>query len=608
MIQTLPSALWSFLWALSMISVFFAERLATSSPARWAGLAVAAALFVGALGARVIRGTAQYPDRQKVERIFGFLIVLSGVALGLYFLSASPVLRNYPRTLGILSVLWPALLCAVLFPTFFGELSYASIASAVSEKAQSTESGRVRDAFLAGLGLSGALVFAFSAYYVASELDRKWDFSYFRTAKPGQASLKIIHGLDAPLDVSLFFPPANEVSGEVAEFFSELAKQSTLLKVGHYDIALDPLKAKELGVTGNGAVVISRGAKKEQLLLGLDLERAGTQLRALDSEIQKMLLAATRPKRILYFTTGHGERSATAGIKTDQRVNDRLLRQLLTAQNNDIRPLGAAEGLANEVPADAAAVFIIGPTQNLLPQEIESLIRYFRKEGRLFVALDPEPGLDFRSLMTPLGLIFDPVELANDKVFARISNQINDRANIVSASFTSHPSVSTLNLLGNRSPLVLLGAGSVERAVDVPADLTVEVTVRAMGDTWNDVNPNFTFDPPREQKKAWGLVATAARRNNSHARAVVVADSDALSDWMLEKMGNPYLALDTTKWMLGDDAISGTVNSETDLPVQHTKKEDVTWFYLSVFLFPAAVLGIGAWVGRRRRNSARVAT
>ena len=78
------------------------------------------------------------------------------------------------------------------------------------------EAARVRAALFAGLGLSFALVFAFGAMFVAANRDPKWDLSYFRTAKPGDATRNIIRALQEPLEVSLFFPPANEVREQVA--------------------------------------------------------------------------------------------------------------------------------------------------------------------------------------------------------------------------------------------------------------------------------------------------------------------------------------------------------------------------------------------------------
>jgi hypothetical protein len=37
-----------------------------------------------------------------------------------------------------------------------------------------------------------------------------------------------------------------------------------------------------------------------------------------------------------------------------------------------------------------------------------------------------------------------------------------------------------------------------------------------------------------------------------------------------------------------------------DVPIQHTRKQDVFWFYSSIFLGPAVVLGVGYAATRRK--------
>ena len=85
---------------------------------------------------------------------------------------------------------------------------------------------RIQDALLSGVGMAFALVFAFTLTYIASERDKKVDLSYFRTARPGESTHKIVRTLDQPVSVSLFFPPANEVREEVASYFDDLKKES----------------------------------------------------------------------------------------------------------------------------------------------------------------------------------------------------------------------------------------------------------------------------------------------------------------------------------------------------------------------------------------------
>jgi len=55
-----------------------------------------------------------------------------------------------------------------------------------------------------------------------------------------------------------------------------LKKESKMLEVQSYDRDVDPQKARELGVSGNGIVVVARGGHREQLSVGLELEGART--------------------------------------------------------------------------------------------------------------------------------------------------------------------------------------------------------------------------------------------------------------------------------------------------------------------------------------------
>jgi hypothetical protein len=83
-----------------------------------------------------------------------------------------------------------------------------------------------------------------------------------------------------------------------------------------------------------------------------------------------------------------------------------------------------------------------------------------------------------------------------------------------------------------------------------------------------------------------------------------MADVDAVSDGVLNNMGNAYLAVDTLRWLTGEEDIAGTVSTEEDVPIQHTREQDVAWFYATVFLGPALVLAVGFVATRRRGRRA----
>jgi hypothetical protein len=604
----------SVLFGAGLVLLFIGERLLSSGAGRVVLSGAGAALVVAAIALRVLRLLRAEGERRRVERILLFLLLAGVGALLLYALQSdlwakvagAGLSKTAPKLGGVLVALWPAALAFSLLPTFLVEMSYAAM-----QRVPRVEVGRVRDALLSGVGLASALVFAFTVYYVASERDAKADFSYFRTARPGQATRNIVRALDQPLDVHLFFPPANEVREQVTEYLTDLAHESPNLKLSIWDQALDPKKAKELGVSGNGTVVLARGGRRELMAIGLELDKSRGQLRSFDQDFQKRLLGLAKARRTIYFTTGHGERSSEKATPTDQRWTIGVLREMYGKQNYEVRNLGVAEGLASAVPADAAAVVVPGPTQAFLPEEIAALKTYLDQGGRALLALDPESGLDFNELLAPFGVRYVSTALASDLVFVARTRQTSDRANIATAAYSSHPSVTTAGRLGGRAPLLMFGAGFVEAAGERPQGVRVDFPVHSHPSTWNDANGNFELDAPAEVRRTYELAAAIGRpqpdagKGAPETRLMVLADSDALGDPVIENAGNAYLALDGMKWLLGDDLIIGEISTEEDAPIQHTRKQDVFWFYSTVFLAPALVLGAGFFATRRRGRGRR---
>jgi hypothetical protein len=95
------------------------------------------------------------------------------------------------------------------------------------------------------------------------------------------------------------------------------------------------------------------------------------------------------------------------------------IRKLFETQNYSVRDLGLAQGLGNQIPKDATIVAVLGPARPFLPGEVATLKKYAEGGGHLLLALDPDPKVDLDPLADIAGLSFQPVVLANEKVFIR---------------------------------------------------------------------------------------------------------------------------------------------------------------------------------------------
>jgi hypothetical protein len=472
-------------------------------------------------------------------------------------------------------------------------MAYAQMA-----RAPRLETGRLKDAMYSGLGVAFAIVFVFAVVYVSSERDKKLDLAYFRTARPGEVVRKIVRTLDQPLEIASFFPSGNEVREEVDNYLSDLAKESGQLTITHFDFDIDPLKAKELGVTTNGTLVFVRGHRHELLGLPVQFEAARNALKTLDKEVQQRLMLIARQTKSAVFTTGHGERSwEPAASATDKRPGLMKLRELLLDQSYDLRTFGASDGLGQDVPKDTTVLVIMGPQSAFLPDESAAVNRYIARNGRVLIALDPENHVLLKEILDPLQLEYHDVTLANDQAYVRRTHTDADRTNLVTATFSSHPAVTTLLRLGARAPAIFLGSGWIDAKRGRPIEVQVDAPIKAHYATFVDKNNNFQFDPG-EQRRSWEISGAVSK---GLTRAFVIADSDCFADEAIQAPGNELLTLDVMHWLMGDEAYQGLVSSEMDLPITHTRKQDVAWFYSTIFLAPALVLGVG-WMTTKRRK------
>jgi gliding motility-associatede transport system auxiliary component len=599
------SAKWSALWGLGMVLIFVGERIvgsgggASRAVATLGGLALA----LGALGARARRASQATAERRRAEGLLLRLYALGLLAVALYVAQSDlPTLRggyplehSSPKLATALAALWPALWVAAAWPIALMEMAYAQMA-----KAPRLETGRIKDAMYSGFGVAFALVFVFTVVYVSSERDHKLDLAYFRTARPGEVVRKMVRTLDQPLEIASFFPSGNEVREEVDNYLTDLAKESGQLTITHYDYDIDPLKAKELGVTTNGTLVFVRGHRHELLGIPVSFEAARSALKTLDKEVQQRLMLIVRQTKSAVFTTGHGERTwEPAASATDKRAQLTKLRELLLDQSYDLRTYGPSDGLMEEVPKDATVLVIMGPTRPFSPDESAAVNKYLKNGGRALIALDPENHVDLKEILDPLQLEYHSVTLANDQAYVRRTHTDADRTNLVTATFSSHPSVTTLLRLGARAPAIFLGAGWIDAKRGRPIEYQVDAPVKAHYSTFIDKNNNFQFDPD-EQRRAWELAGAVSKGS---MRAFVIADSDCFADEAIQAPGDELLTLDVMHWLMGDEAYQGLVSSEMDLPITHTRKQDVAWFYATIFVAPALVLGVGWLTTKRRRRS-----
>jgi hypothetical protein len=315
-----------------------------------------------------------------------------------------------------------------------------------------------------------------------------------------------------------------------------------------------------------------------------------------------------RGQKVAYFTAGHGELYWGAEQAIDRKTSS--LRKVLRALNYKVEELTVADGSAVEIPEDASLVVVLGAESAFMPEEITALDAYRRRGGSLLIGLEPG-GADLSGVLRPMGIgVVDDVVLANDSKFVPATRRPIDRANVFTDKFSTHPSVTTLSRNSRTMAFIVSRAVGLE---DLKAgDGKRTVTIRSLADTWGDKDGNYAFDGDTEERKTWNIAMAAsgeARGGGEDApdewRVVVVSDATWASDLALPldpNKANFQYVLDAVSWLGHDDSLAGTVNSEEDVKIEHTKEGQGWIFYSTSGLVPLGLLGLGLIRLRVRRK------
>jgi ABC-type uncharacterized transport system involved in gliding motility auxiliary subunit len=510
--------------------------------------------------------------------------------LGLAALVAGAVLRVYRPSW---ARLWPALLIVGGLILLFG--LYASFATNVRRalSGRSTRYG-LNAAVLVALILGViALVEAVSyrhSYRVDLTENKRWSLS--------PQTIKVVGELPSPVKAVAFFRP-DQPGKRAAE---DLLRQYAARSDGKFtwevvDADRNPLAAKQYNVESYGTIVLeaalSGGQTKQEKILETEEEK-----------LTNALIRVTRPgKRAVYFLKGHGEKDPSS----TERTGYNQMKSALEKLNYEVKDLLLAR--EPKVPDDAAIVVVAGPQKDLLPTEVDALVAYAARAGKMLLLVDPFQNAGLGPVVERWGLGF-----GNDVII-----DINPQGRLAGAGpevpvvgdYVTHPITRDF-----RFATFFPVARTVSIKEKAPEGVHAQGLARTSGESWaetsqDQIRTGQVKPDPGEARGPLTIAAVAtvdakdapADRKDAKARVVLIGDSDFASNGFVNLSGNRDFFLNTISWLAEEENLIAVRPKESrSTPVFLTAAQGQVVFLVPVVLIPLAVIVAGGVTVARRRG------
>lgn len=373
----------------------------------------------------------------------------------------------------------------------------------------------------------------------------------------------------------------------IRDFISLYQRYKSDITLTFVDPVKEPEAMRKAAVRANGEMVVEFGGRNEHLTVLNEQALTGALLR----------LAHSKNQLIMYLD-GHGERKLEGQANHDLGEFGRKLLQ------NGFRVASLNLAVAQEVPANASMLVITHPQINVLPGEVDKLLRYVNGGGNLLWLLDAEPlrGLE------PLADALD-IQLSPGMVIDPDAQQMNAPLNwALGASYPPHPVTYNFNLITAFPYSRALGRGDSMGQADGTA-WQRSTLVEGAAHGWVSRNPvnapkKPKFDKDRDLPGPVSLALALQRSvKEGEQRIVVVGSGSFLANAYSGNGGNLDLGINMVNWLAHEEnLIAMQPRATRDSAITLSKKQITAIIVGFLIVLPLLLVAVGALQWWRRRS------
>ncbi len=442
-------------------------------------------------------------------------------------------------------------------------------------------------------------------------------------------TVDVLKKLDSPITIYTFLDDKNpaepdQIATLLKEYQQVGGKNIVVEKIDpNYDITRAIELQKQLHFDGNDHLLIfsyrdrtPRFVKQEDLY---DINPMNGQVGSFKGEqqITSTIVSLLEGKvSKVYFTQGHGEHAIQ---DTTNDPGYGILEQGLKNENIETTNLNLAQ--KGEVPADADAVVIAGPSISFSPIEVETLDKYLQGNGKLLVLLDPYVVSGLDDLLKKYGLKYD-----NDLVLYRGMTTTGMQVTVPLAlidqgGFSSHP-ITTKFAQSGLQLQIQVGARSVAILPDEKGNPNpkVQFLLQTDPDAWGSVSKGgapavdtkqLTFNKATDIAGPVTIAAAydggtltdpTSKETMTATRVIAVGCSKFLENDVAETVGANFFS-NCLDWLVKKEAvldIEPKKPQEYGVSLSPMQMRTVDWMALFFIPGTALVLGICTWYSRRK--------
>jgi len=420
--------------------------------------------------------------------------------------------------------------------------------------------------------------------YLAMRHHIQRDVTYNASNSLEPGSVEVLRQLSGPVTITVYATEQDARLGDIRKIIRDFLSLYQRYKPDIQLVFIDPEKetekARAAQIRFNGEMVIEYAGRSEHL----------TQINEQIVTSTLLRLAHTRDQTVMYLD-GHGERKLDGIANFDLGS---LFGAKLKQNGFHLGSLNLA--LAQEVPGNASVLVITQPQLDLMPGEVDKLLRYVDRGGNLLWLVDAEPlhGLERLAekldILLPPGIVIDPA-----------ATEMNAPATwSLGATYPPHAITHNFNLttafpsarqlLWNENP-----------------DWQHHVLVEAAARGWVTINPPKGKPRFDKQHDTPGpiVIAMALQRNinGREQRIVVVGNGAFLSNSFAGNGGNVDLGMNMVNWLAGEEhlitqQLRAAKDSKLELSATQLRLISIS-FLLGLPLMLAGVGGLIWWKRRR---------